>query len=135
MEADSGRNDMNPRVKTVVLHPLVGQTLNQYRIDSLLGQGGMGVVYRAHDLKLQRPVALKLLPTELTGDQERRKRFLLEARAPPASAILPLPRFTMSTNTTGRSLLRWNWSKARRSATLSGVANSTCSERSTARSR
>src|SRR3989454_8084960 len=81
MEADSSRNDMNPRAKTVVLHPLVGQTLNQYRIDSLLGQGGMGVVYRAHDLKLQRPVALKLLPTELTGDQERRKRFLLEARA------------------------------------------------------
>src|SRR2546426_4733055 len=81
MEADSSRNDMNPRAKTVVLHPLVGQTLNQYRIDSLLGQGGMGVVYRAHDLKLQRPVALKVLPTELTGDPERRKRFLLEARA------------------------------------------------------
>jgi len=40
------------------------------------------VVYRAHDLKLQRPVALKVLPAELTGDPERRKRFLLEARAP-----------------------------------------------------
>ena len=72
---------MDPRAKTVVIHPLVGQTLNQYRIESLLGRGGMGEVYRAHDLKLQRPVALKLLPPELTGDQERRKRFLLEARA------------------------------------------------------
>jgi predicted Ser/Thr protein kinase len=72
---------MNPRTKTVVLQPLVGQTLNQYRIEALLGQGGMGVVYRAHDLKLQRPVALKLLPADLTADPERRKRFLLEARA------------------------------------------------------
>ena len=72
---------MDPRAKTVVLHPLVGQTLDQYRIEAVLGQGGMGVVYRAHDLKLQRPVALKVLPAELTGDTERRKRFLLEARA------------------------------------------------------
>lgn len=72
---------MDPRDKTVVLHPLVGQTLNQYRIEALLGQGGMGVVYQARDLKLQRPVALKLLPANLTADQERRKRFLLEARA------------------------------------------------------
>ncbi|HKS38864.1 MAG TPA: serine/threonine-protein kinase [Verrucomicrobiae bacterium] len=72
---------MDPRAKTVVIHALVGQTLNQYRIEGLLGQGGMGEVYRAHDLKLQRSVALKLLPPELTGDPERRKRFLLEARA------------------------------------------------------
>jgi len=72
---------MNLRTKTVVLHSWVGQTLNQYRIEAVLGQGGMGVVYRARDLKLQRPVALKLLPADLTSDNERRKRFLLEARA------------------------------------------------------
>ncbi|HAV63074.1 MAG TPA: hypothetical protein DCY13_12010 [Verrucomicrobiales bacterium] len=61
--------------------PLLGRTLKQYRLDSILGQGGMGVVYRAHDQKLQRPVALKLLTPEVIGDPNRRKRFLLEARA------------------------------------------------------
>ena len=80
-DADAVGGDMNARTKTVVLQPLVGQTLNQYRIEAVLGQGGMGVVYRAHDLKLQRSVALKLLPADLTSDPERRKRFLLEARA------------------------------------------------------
>jgi serine/threonine protein kinase len=67
--------------KTVVLPPSIGQTLKHYRLDGVIGEGGMGVVYRAQDLKLQRPVALKLLPTALTADVERRKRFLLEARA------------------------------------------------------
>lgn len=61
--------------------PLLGRTLKQYRIESILGQGGMGVVYRAHDQKLQRPVALKLLTPEVISDPNRRKRFLLEARA------------------------------------------------------
>jgi tRNA A-37 threonylcarbamoyl transferase component Bud32 len=71
---------MDPQSKTLVLHSLIGQTLKQYRIDGVIGQGGMGVVFRAHDLKLQRTVALKLLPSELTDDPERRKRFLVEAR-------------------------------------------------------
>lgn len=71
---------MDAPTKTLVLHPWTGQTLKHYRIDGLIGQGGMGVVYRAQDLKLQRPVAIKVLPTELTADPERRKRFLLEAR-------------------------------------------------------
>src|SRR5215471_15776670 len=71
---------MDDRSKTLVLHPLTGQSFKHYRIDGVLGQGGMGVVFEAQDLKLQRKVALKLLPMELTGDTARRKRFLVEAQ-------------------------------------------------------
>ena len=71
---------MDALCQTLVLPPSIGRTLKHYRLDGVIGQGGMGVVYRAHDLKLQRPVAIKLLPAALTADVERRKRFLLEAR-------------------------------------------------------
>jgi serine/threonine protein kinase len=71
---------MNAPTTTLVLTPWEGQTLKHYRIEGLIGQGGMGLVYRAQDHKLPRPVAIKVLPPELTGDAERRKRFLLEAR-------------------------------------------------------
>ncbi len=60
---------------------MIGTTLKHYRIEALLGKGGMGVVYRALDTRLQRPVALKLLSTGLVSDPNRRSRFLLEARA------------------------------------------------------
>jgi tRNA A-37 threonylcarbamoyl transferase component Bud32 len=72
---------MDPRASTVALYPLVGQTFKHYRLEAGLGQGGMGVVYRALDTRLQRPVALKLLARGLTADPERSKRFILEARA------------------------------------------------------
>src|SRR5690606_23768015 len=58
-----------------------GQTLaGRYRILSLLGRGGMGEVYRADDLTLAQPVALKLLPASLERDQTRLQRFLQEVR-------------------------------------------------------
>jgi eukaryotic-like serine/threonine-protein kinase len=59
---------------------LIGQRLGSYAIRSLLGVGGMGEVYRAHDDTLGREVAIKVLPTAFTADPERRARFEREAR-------------------------------------------------------
>ncbi|HEV2986526.1 MAG TPA: protein kinase, partial [Vicinamibacterales bacterium] len=57
------------------------ETLGQYKILDRIGAGGMGEVYRARDTRLGRTVAIKVLTADLAGDQERRDRFLLEARA------------------------------------------------------
>src|SRR5262245_56523539 len=64
-----------------VLRPLVGQTLGHYRVESLLGAGGMGEVYLARDPRLDRAVALKVLPTDLAGDASRLERFTRQAKA------------------------------------------------------
>lgn len=59
----------------------IGTRLGQYEIIAAIGAGGMGEVYKAHDTKLKRDVALKLLPTSAAADPERRARFAQEARA------------------------------------------------------
>ena len=63
----------------MVLTP--GTSFGRYQIQSLLGAGGMGEVYRAHDTKLRRDVAIKFLPSQFTTDQERLRRFEKEACA------------------------------------------------------
>src|SRR5688500_15924062 len=62
--------------------PLLAESANlgQYQIQTLLGRGGMGEVYLAHDSKLGRDVAIKTLPKEFSEDQERLSRFRREAR-------------------------------------------------------
>ncbi len=59
---------------------MINETVSRYRIDAELGSGGMGVVFRAHDLNLERDVALKFLPARLAGDPAVLARFEREAR-------------------------------------------------------
>jgi serine/threonine protein kinase len=67
---------------------MIGQVLKHYKIESLLGKGGMGVVYKAVDIRLQRPVALKMLAPNVVANPDRRTRFLREAQS---AAVLNHP--------------------------------------------
>jgi DNA-binding beta-propeller fold protein YncE len=63
-----------------VADPTIGSTLAGYRLDALIARGGMGVVYRATHLALDRPVALKVIARQFAGDESFRDRFLRESR-------------------------------------------------------
>ena len=64
---------------------MIGRTIGHYEVIEKIGEGGMGAVYRARDIHLDRSVALKMLPGGSVANAERRRRFALEARA--ASAL------------------------------------------------
>src|SRR5688572_13678283 len=64
---------------------MIGRILDHYRIEAKLGEGGMGVVYKARDTRLDRLVAIKVLLADKVADPERKRRFVEEAKA--ASAL------------------------------------------------
>ena len=60
---------------------MIDRTLSRYQVLAEISRGGMGIVYKALDLKLNREVALKVLPPELVSDPDRKRRFVQEAQA------------------------------------------------------
>ncbi len=74
---------------------MIGRTLSHYSVLEEISRGGMGIVYKALDLKLNREVALKVLPPELVSDPDRKRRFVQEAQAAAA----------LKHNNIGRTLL------------------------------
>ena len=60
---------------------MIGKTILHYKILSKLGEGGMGIVYKAEDTKLKREVAIKFLPRQIVASDEERARFKIEAQA------------------------------------------------------
>ena len=60
---------------------MIGTNLSHYKIEDRIGQGGMGVVYRATDTRLGRVVAIKVIAADAAGDRDRHDRFLREARS------------------------------------------------------
>jgi serine/threonine protein kinase len=97
-----------------------GTKLGPYEIVAPLGAGGMGEVYRARDTRLERDVAIKVLPANVTADSNLRQRLEREAKA--VSKLSHPNSMTSVTRTAWISSL-WNWSRARRWNTNSRAAH------------
>src|SRR5713101_5393463 len=95
---------------------MIGKSLSHFRILEKIGEGGMGVVYRAEDEKLRRVVALKVLPPDLVGNEERRLRFLREARAAAAVSHPNLATIYEIGEADGVVFIAMNTSRGRRCA-------------------
>src|SRR5213596_2812521 len=68
-----------------MINPMTGTTVGHYEILEKIGEGGMGMVYKARDVLLNRTAALKFLPADSAGTDDKRRRFLQEAQS--ASAL------------------------------------------------
>ncbi len=97
---------------------MVGSTISHYKVLSEVGRGGMGVVYKAQDTKLERTVALKFLTAHLLEDEEGRAHFIREAKA---AASLDHPNICTVSMKSMRSKVRlssrWPTSRAKPSET------------------
>ncbi|MEK7409356.1 MAG: protein kinase [Acidobacteriota bacterium] len=85
-----------------------GKTISHFEIVEKIGAGGMGEVYLARDLRLDRTVALKLLPAEFARDENRRKRLEREARAASALKHPNITHITTSARRTAPTSSRWS---------------------------
>src|SRR5258707_15228376 len=91
-----------------------GLKLSHYQIVSKLGAGGMGEVYLAQDAKLDRKVALKILPADLASHRDRMERFVHEAKSAAALSHPNIAQFLEIDETDGTHFSRWSISMASR---------------------
>ena len=98
---------------------MIGQRLSHFEILEKLGEGGMGVVYKARDTHLDRLVAIKILPPDQVGDRDRRLRFVQEAKPPRRSIIQGSSPSTTLRNTMASTSSRWSSCPAGRWTTSS----------------
>ena len=87
---------------------MIGNMISHYRITEKLGEGGMGVVYKAQDTHLDRSVTIKVLPAQKVADPDRKRRFIQEAKAASALNHPTSLRFTILTRPMASTSLPWS---------------------------